>query len=347
MYVDNELSEAQRTEVEAFVQQNPDLTEELTMLQESVLLPDEVTFFGKESLYKDVNSININNYEEYFLLDVDNELSTTEKADVEKFVLQHPKLQDEFTLLHETKLEAEVIEFKDKAVLYRTEEKERRVIPMRFMKFAIAASVIGLIATLWIVYPGDKTGTPTLAATEKKINNNIGNKRDTKQQIQPEENIITEEEVSNASETLVATQTPGNNKKPANILDGKTPINNLSAKQPEKADEMVAYKSQNQETEIGEVKRVSDVTTSEPVYATNTSTKNLSTTETSFARPAVYKEVEEDDDDEKSFLIGSAEINKNKLRGLIKKASTLFDKKAKSNDSDRTIQIAGFEIKTK
>jgi hypothetical protein len=315
------------------------------MLQESVLLPDDITFTGKDSLYKDENSININNYEEYFLLDVDNELSAEEKVDIEKFVLQHPKLQDEYTLLHQTKLEAEVIVFKDKASLYRSEEKERRVIPMRFMKLAIAASVIGLIATLWVIYPDNKTGTPTLAAIEKKVDNRE-DKSHTKPSIVPEENSVAEEEVTRTTETLVATKTTGTNSKKVNISDDKAPVSKLPAKQPQKSDEVFAYTPPKQEIESGEVKRVAELNTSEPVYASNTSTKNINKTETSFAQPAVYKEVEEDDD-EKSFLIGSAEINRNKLRGLIKKASTLFDKKAKSNDSERTIQIAGFEIKTK
>lgn len=346
MYVDNELTEAQRTEVEAFVQHNPDLTEELAMLQESVLLPDDLTFSGKESLYKIEDSININNYEEYFLLDVDNELSTTEKADVEKFVLQHPKLQNEYTLLHQTKLEAEVIEFKDKSSLYRTEEKERRVIPMRFMKFAIAASVIGLIATLWMVYPDKPGNTPTLASNEKNVPSKA-DKKDPKQTVLTSENDekVAGERISN--EPLVGTEKIARDfrKVATKDLNDKLPVSKFPANQPEREDEMLAHTNPKQQIETGEVDRVSEVTNTEPEFATN-SNKNIIKSDASFARPAVYKEVDDEEDD-RSFLIGSVEINKNKLRGLIKKASTLFDKKSKPNDSERTIQIASFEIKTK
>ena len=40
LYVDNELSAAERKQVEAFVEQHPDLEEELMMLKQSQLKPD-------------------------------------------------------------------------------------------------------------------------------------------------------------------------------------------------------------------------------------------------------------------------------------------------------------------
>ena len=53
MYIDDELSIAERKAVETFIQQNPDLEEELVMLQQSVLRPDErIVFEPKEKLYK-------------------------------------------------------------------------------------------------------------------------------------------------------------------------------------------------------------------------------------------------------------------------------------------------------
>ncbi len=89
MYVDNELSAAERAEVEAFVEQNQDLKTELELLKDAVMLPDEtIQLVNKSSLYKNERSINLNNYEEYFLLYVDNELGADEKDEVEKFVLQ-------------------------------------------------------------------------------------------------------------------------------------------------------------------------------------------------------------------------------------------------------------------
>ena len=42
--------------------------------------------------------VNIHNYEAYFLLYVDNELSAKEKAEVELFVQQNPFYQNELSL---------------------------------------------------------------------------------------------------------------------------------------------------------------------------------------------------------------------------------------------------------
>ena len=49
--------------------------------------------------------ININNYEEYFLLYLDNELSTSEKQEVEEFLDQNPKYKRELELLLKAKVD--------------------------------------------------------------------------------------------------------------------------------------------------------------------------------------------------------------------------------------------------
>src|SRR5215470_6627285 len=92
MYVDNELTVQQREEVELFVRQNPDLQSEFEMLQHIKLTPeDEIMFAHKTDLLKIKDSIGMDNYEEYFLLYIDNELNEENREAVEKFVLQHPQ----------------------------------------------------------------------------------------------------------------------------------------------------------------------------------------------------------------------------------------------------------------
>ncbi len=68
--------------------------------------------------------INRNNYEEFFLLYVDNELSADQRLQVEDFVALHPDLKEELDILVEMKLPSEDIYFDDKNSLLRfTEEK--------------------------------------------------------------------------------------------------------------------------------------------------------------------------------------------------------------------------------
>ena len=125
-----------------FVQQNPDLAAELEMMQQLRLEPEEdIKFYNKAELLRtETPSINTTNYEEYFLLYVDNELTPAEKDAVEKFVLQHPALQEEFSLLKQTVLAPEMIEFGDKQSLYRKEEEEKRVVPFNWTRLAVAAA---------------------------------------------------------------------------------------------------------------------------------------------------------------------------------------------------------------
>ena len=50
-------------------------------------------------------SINRHNYEEFFILYLDNELSSEHRRQVELFVEQHPDLGEELQLLEQTRLE--------------------------------------------------------------------------------------------------------------------------------------------------------------------------------------------------------------------------------------------------
>ncbi|HEY0432645.1 MAG TPA: hypothetical protein VGC95_02160, partial [Chitinophagaceae bacterium] len=63
------------------------------------------------------------NYEEYFLLYVDNELSPGEVKEVELFVRNNPDLEAEFQLLQQSKLPADdSIVFDNKDQLFRINE---------------------------------------------------------------------------------------------------------------------------------------------------------------------------------------------------------------------------------
>jgi hypothetical protein len=78
LYMDNELDAEGRQAVEAFVQQHPDLKEELDTLLHYKLTPDtNIVFAGKEELLKENGHaiITRGNYEEWLTLYVDEELS--------------------------------------------------------------------------------------------------------------------------------------------------------------------------------------------------------------------------------------------------------------------------------
>ncbi len=139
LYIDNELSVAGKNMVEAFVASNPDLGEELVMLQQSIVKADTVKFPGKENLIKP-QSIDAG-VEEKLLLLLDNELPKNEKKEILLLVANDTSVKEEWELLQQTKLSrADKIIFEDKPSLYR---KETKVIPVAWWRVAAAAVLIG------------------------------------------------------------------------------------------------------------------------------------------------------------------------------------------------------------
>jgi hypothetical protein len=153
LYVDNELTVEQKKLVELFVQDNPDLEEELVMLQQSRLVPETIVFEQKDVLMKEDHSfINMNNYEEWLVLYVDSELSKEEGMAVEKFAAEHPSVQSELHLFQQTKLHLHEISFPDKNLLYRNKEKAN-IITLTWWRIAAAAMlVIAAGITLYSIF---------------------------------------------------------------------------------------------------------------------------------------------------------------------------------------------------
>src|SRR5438309_7778784 len=68
-----------------------------------------------------------NNYEEFFLLYVDEELTAEQKKAVDDFVCLHPDLKEELDLLSSTKLPAEDFHFEGKTELFSDSMKVNTV----------------------------------------------------------------------------------------------------------------------------------------------------------------------------------------------------------------------------
>jgi len=354
MYVDAELSATEREMVETFVQQNPDLLEELNMLQEATLIPEEaIVFTNKNLLFKHTgNEINIQNSEEKFLMYVDEELNKDDKAAVETFVLQHPQLQANFTAIKQTKLQPETIPYPNKEELYREEKKERRVIYMRFARIAVAAVLIGLGVVLYTVIP---TSTPQgNPVASNKLNSN------TPSAITPQKNVETP--VTNTQTIALS----NNNK--STIAKAKIEQNNTSFASNTTTQNANTVQSNNSNN--NSVNNTVTPQTHDPVIAKNTlpikdpdalvipknttpvidATQQTNNTNTTFAKTdpnnnvktnpnlaqnTVYRQLDVDADDEKkSLYLGAIELNKDKLRGLIRKASKLLSKSKAPEDKD-------------
>ncbi len=357
MYVDNELSPGQRLEVEDFIHQNSDLADELNKLKQTVMLPDcSMQFKEKEQLFKKEEGINISNFEEYFLLFVDNELNAKDKKAVETFVLHHPQTQQAFTLLQSTKLELEVIRYPNKAALYR-EEKER-VVPIFWMRIAVAAAILGIVALLYSVTPENTT-----TAVKETIALQPTKAAPSSQPIKaaPSPVVIQDRKVNEEGGTqdfqkpVVAFKKPGAQKKKVEVerllnksnkpdlvavspknISSLTNLNNLPERIIEKDIVALNLTTRNVENEEPGMNR--------RLQSTNTDTDNSKTAftksgnqgkEVEVFKQAVYREADTFNEEENSFLIGSARLNKNKLRGLLKKATGFLDKRSDRDEDEK------------
>ena len=171
LYMDNELGSDERRMVEAFVLQHPDLKEELDLLLQYKLVPDtSVVYTAKEDLMK-INGdapVTLTNYEEWFVLYTDNELTTQQKIAVESFISHNPLLKKELALLQRTRLTPETVVFENKADLYRKEEKVR---PVRWWRMAAAAVLllaVGITAVLVINRKNNQVDTGIAKGTNEK-----------------------------------------------------------------------------------------------------------------------------------------------------------------------------------
>lgn len=340
LYADDELTAAQRQQVERFVDEHPKLRDELKLFCELKMPVEDLVFSGKESLLRRSAGPDRDNYERYFLLYADDELSAPERKEVETFVLQHPALQDEFLLMQQAKLPAETIVCPDKQSLYKSESKERPVIFLYWKRVAVAAVLAGVAIMTWLLVPEvtnkkegglavNSTSTPEPVISDKKADaapaatEQLADAQDPQQN----KNILasheTGETAGEPSEIIRAVKQQQENIPPPVIAAVTTP----GAERILRPNDVVGEVQTPKHINSAKLVDVTPITiaAAQPIEENTTA---------ALAKPAVYKELDTDDED-KSLYLGSLEINKDKLRGFFRKAGSLFRGKAKQQEEDR------------
>jgi hypothetical protein len=357
LYADNELDAETKLAVENFIQHNTDLAIELQMLLQTKSLPEEIVFNDKDLLLRtEGNNITESNYQEYFLLYIDNELSTAKREEVETYVLQHPKLQKEFTDLKRAVLTPETISYGDKKDLYRTEK--RRTIYLKPWRLA-AAIFIGVCAVGFWLMEKPKQVNPVAVShpTEIKTKENpVVKPADTiQQQVINEQNTV-------AQQTLPSKQNNIEKQKPIDKKNAEPVIikheeNDIAQQQPSIQKE---NKAVNIQPDVIVKKITPPVTENNDVAIEQVPLNKNEQTETEYTPDenntnnngykvytASYKELNTTDDDN-SLHVGMLDLNKTKVKNLFKKAGRLFGNKPDNiSDENGKLQVANFEIQTK
>lgn len=140
LYVDNELSAAEKSAVDVFLAENPDLAIELELLSQTKLSP-EITSLGNLSALLKEEPIQPAMLDQ-MLLKLDGELPASEASRVQSEIQANPTAKKEWEFLQKTKLDpSETIRFPYTEGLYR--HSGSRVVAMRFFRYAAAAAILG------------------------------------------------------------------------------------------------------------------------------------------------------------------------------------------------------------
>lgn len=338
LYVDNELGVDEKRQVDLFVKENPDLEEELVMLQQSKLIPEEsVVFEGKHLLMKEENnsSINLANYEEWLVLYVDDELNEQDKLSVEKFVAGHPQVQQELALFQQTRLEPEEVVFTNKNVLYRTEKP--RVIIMQWWKVAVAAVLIlaAGVTTYSVLHKTNNNPTEKVAVNKDQIR-----KEEKTTPVDPTESV----NGNNGNKEQVAVAIPQERKNEDNTKS-------KSGHKKSSASQLLA--SNNQHTDgitdrrPGVVNAITAGTRIEQPQINDAVTIGDKMLKENFSTPTVTNNPPQTP--EPMYASNTDNSDNKRLRGFFRKATRLIEHTTKINpaDDDNRVLIGGMAINLK
>lgn len=360
LYADNELSAADKKAVETFVIQNPDLEKELLMVQQTILKPDNnIIFENKNLLLKQTfgdSIININNYEEYFLLYTDNELDKAARKDVELFVSQNPSLQDELNILLQTKSVANTqIIFEGKEILYK-EEKDDKVVPIMWWRIGAAAAILLMIG--FFIFNSKSKPTNSFVKNEtEKTNPTINNAEKVINPDKKEATAVTSSTFASLNITEAAIKKEKGKRKKVDdlVINTSTKKENIHALK--KADSNLSVENNPVEIQHNEIAKVEAVKEN-PII--NTPSITIVPKVDNAVAAAIAKnddgqnyvsqalQTNNNTNPDDVFYIANTSSKKSKLRGIFRKVSRVFDKAANADDDDKHgVLIGSFQIALK
>ncbi|MBY0481880.1 MAG: hypothetical protein K2Q21_11020 [Chitinophagaceae bacterium] len=337
LYVDGELSASEMQAVECFAAENIDLADELEMLLQTKLNDDKIIHFeNKSTLYRtESDSINTINYEEQFLLLIDNELNETEKNKTLEFVLQNPNYSADLELLKQTKLPIETLSFPNKELLFRKEKTDKPFVFMQWRQMAAAAALIGLIVISGVLIFKKNEGAD-LAKDNHKFAAPVSTDKILQEQSNKNNGVTIRDNTASNNQVIPANEIVSD--KLIASVDKNSEANNQSAIVQPETKEIIRSSAEpiaiNTENTISQHHTIIPDQSSEAYHNIITASNNRvdeTTVNNNNIHPAVYKELDTEDE-RKSLYVGSVELNRDKLRGFFRKASSIFKSRSKSED---------------
>jgi len=368
LYVDKELSAAERKVVDVFVQENPDLQMELLLLQQTVVKADDIVLDKKDWLFREEK---ISALQENLLLYTDDELNAADRNTVQAMLAADKKAMAEWSILQQTKLEPDTsVVFEDKQSLYRKEAG--RVVSIKWWRVAAAAVLLGF--GLWTgvsVYKNNfkvNDGQGQLVTTGKTSSGKI---ETTTAETRPVENknpVITtadqnrgdqSNEINPNTTNEIVKQNTASQKEDIAVqnMGNKTTDNNLKESSSEKINKRASNKiiiaavsppDNNSVTVSGNDNAIVKNSLKEKISnSVNTDlSKGSNDQQTTAVIPVVYDNSTDENNKDRILYMDEEKVNRTVLGGFFRKAKRVLERSANIKTGDG-IKVAGFEIALK
>ena len=160
-WLDGNLNNHQAEHLKLFLDQNPDLREELNDLTSLYLVSSDISFHDKELLKKSPSDIPSSQFEFLCTAYLENDLNSSQQEELKEIVNTYPDRKKTFDLIQQTKLVPQKLNYKHKSFLLKRS-------PLQKVKWLSviglgAAAAITLILITFYVTPGHhpfKAGKP-------------------------------------------------------------------------------------------------------------------------------------------------------------------------------------------
>ena len=343
--LDNELTDAEKLQLEQKIAASKALQIEWNSLQQTRLVPDVVHFPKAKILQPNLWNVEAPEtvYVQMMAL-LDNELPAAEKLELEQNITADPSLQTAWQSMQNTKLIAETIVFPNKQLLYR--EKEQGRIGGWITWAAAAAVLLGFgwyllpsknveatkgMANNTVIEPVNKTVVP---GTNESIKTPVNTKKTVPQKIESTETAatVTTDEISDKIASVAATKNSNKNnidKQGGTIKKAVTRTNDYAVNNEENlnSSNTIASFTNTEETAAFHPNRDIITGSADNEHETanripnqlKTVSANLQQTNNYAFRTASFsdvKELEEAEDD--VVYIAGARLNKQKVRGVFR-----------------------------
>ncbi len=152
-YLEDNLDKNSVDDFIEFLQQNPDLKEELSVLGKVTAVAENITFNKKENLYKEKLDVD-ETFNQTVVANLEGDISAADKAEFNHFIEKHPEKKRDLFLFSKTKLTPDkTIVFKNKKKLYRRSATKTIVL------WSVRIAAVFILAFAFFTLFNSKTNT--------------------------------------------------------------------------------------------------------------------------------------------------------------------------------------------